>query len=337
MDRRNFIQNTVLAGIATGLKPSLTTFGAKLSPAIPGKRIGMIGLDTSHSVDFVKAMNGSDAGEKYDGYTIIIAYPNGSKDIESSFSRIPGYTVEVKKYGVRIAASLEEVIRNSDVILLETNDGKLHLEQALPVMKAGKRLFIDKPIGAHYRDVNALYEASIKYNTPFFTSSSLRYVENIQDIQNGSLAGKVMGADVYSPCALEPSHTDFYWYGIHGVETLFAVMGKGCVSVSRVHTEGTDIAVGVWENGRIGIFRGNRTGINDYGGTVFGEKQNVKIGPYAGFGGLLLHIVAFFKTGVVPVDTEETKEIYAFMTAADESRKSKGEAVLLSSVLHYID
>ena len=51
-----------------------------------------------------------------------------------------------------------------------------------------------------------------------------------------------------------------YWYGIHGVEQLFTVMGTGCQSVSRTSNSGTDVVVGIWEDDRIGVFRGIRSG-----------------------------------------------------------------------------
>lgn len=330
MDRRRFLQASSLVGLGMGLGADGFALGNG-KPA--GKRIGMIGLDTSHSIEFVKAMNAKEAGNSFDGYTITIAYPHGSRDIESSYSRIEGYTKTVKELGVKIAASIDEVIANSDVIMLETNDGKLHLEQALPVFKSGKRIFIDKPIAAKYKDVVAIFKASKQYKTPFFSASSLRYVENLAAIRSGSLIGKVHGADTYSPAVLEPSHTDFYWYGIHGVEMLFTALGTGCLSVSRTNAPNMDIAVGTWTEGRLGTFRGTRQGKHRYGGIAFGENGNAIISDYSGYKPMLLEIVKFFNTGIVPVDLQETLEIYAFMEAADESKKQGGKAVELKPYL----
>ena len=67
-----------------------------------------------------------------------------------------------------------------------------------------------------------------------------------------------MGASAWSPCSLEPHHTDLYWYGVHGVETLYTAMGMGCKHVTRVHTDDTDLVVGQWDGGRVGVFRGIR-------------------------------------------------------------------------------
>lgn len=127
-----------------------------------GKRVGIIGLDTSHSVAFTKELNNPNAGDKYSGYKIVAAYPKGSEKIESSTKRIPGYMEEVKKQGVKISGSIKDLLKEVDVVLLETNDGHPRLEQAKEVLKAGKPMFIDKPVAASLRDVMAIYEEAKK-------------------------------------------------------------------------------------------------------------------------------------------------------------------------------
>jgi predicted dehydrogenase len=179
---------------------------------------------------------------------VVAAYPKGSPDIESSVSRVPGYTEEVKKLGVQLVDSIPDLLKKVDVVLLETNDGRPHLAQAMPVLKAGKRLFIDKPVAASLAEVIAIYEAARQYKVPVFSSSSLRYMATAQAVAGGKV-GKVLGADAYSPAHLEKTHPDLFWYGIHGVETLYTVMGRGCKSVVRVHTESADVVVGTWADG----------------------------------------------------------------------------------------
>jgi uncharacterized protein with GYD domain len=324
LNRRNFIRTAVASGVGISMFDSLSFGGVA-----DGKRVGIIGLDTSHATAFVKVLNGSNPDPIYDGYRVVAAYPQGSKDIESSVKRVPAYTEEVKKQGVEIVSSIKELLTKVDVVLLETNDGRLHLEQALEVFKAGKRMFIDKPVAASLSDVVAIYEASKKYNIPVFSASSLRYIKGIEGINKA----KVLGADAYSPATLEKTHPDFFWYGIHGVETLYTVMGTGCKSVTRVSTPDTDIVVGIWADGRTGTFRGTRTGKHDYGATVFTQDGNKILGPYAGYEPLLVDIIKYFKTGQVPVTPEETLEIFTFMEAADESKRQGGKSVTLESVL----
>lgn len=292
----------------------------------------MIGLDTSHSVAFTKALNSEDAGPEFDGFRVVAAYPKGSNDIKSSVERIPGYIDEVKKLGVEIVNSIDELLRKVDVVLLETNDGRLHLEQALSVFKAGKRMFIDKPVAASLSDAISIFEAAKHYNVPVFSSSSLRYISEIHDINNGKI-GKLLGADTYSPATLEKTHPDLFWYGVHGVESLFALMGTGCKSVSRTCTDDTDFVVGLWKDTRIGTFRGLRSGKTGFGGTAFGENGILTLGDYQGYNPLLIKIIEFFKTGVAPVSSEETIEIFAFMAAAEESKLKGGISVDIEQVM----
>ena len=87
----------------------------------------------------------------------------------------------------------------------------------------------------------------------------------------------------------------------------------------------------------MGTFRGIRTpeggGKADYGGTAFGTGGIQQIGTYEGYRPLVVEIVRFFRTGKPPVAEEETLEIYAFMEAADESKRQGGKPVTLESVL----
>lgn len=330
-NRRKFIKTSAIAGIGLGLAGSALPVFGKKSTAIPGKRVGIIGLDTSHSIEYTKALNAVGASSEFGGYKIVAAYPQGSLDIESAVKRIPAYIEEVKKWGVEIVESIPALLQKVDVVLLETNDGRRHLEQALPVLKAGKILFIDKPITASLADAITIFEAAKHYKVPVFSSSSTRFMPGIQEVVHGKI-GKVLGADSYSPCTLEQTHPDFFWYGIHGVEILYTAMGTGCKSVVRVHTEGTDIAIGTWDDGRIGTFRGTRTGQHLYGGTAYGEKGNAVLGPLTGYNPLLKQIVQFFQTGIAPVKEEDTLEICAFMEAADESKHKKGASVNLHEI-----
>lgn len=329
--RRQFIRTATAAGVGAAFLGSFPKLYGN-NRVQNGTRVGIIGLDTSHSVAFTKSLNGPVAVPEFGGYKVVAAYPKGSNDIESSVKRIPGYTEEVKKLGVEIVGSVEELLKKVDVVLLETNDGRPHLEQAMKVIKAGKPMFIDKPIAASLTDVNTIYAAAKQKSVPIFSSSSLRYMESVQEVIKGKV-GAVLGADTFSPATIEKTHPDFFWYGIHGVEILFAVMGPGCKEVSRIHTNDTDIVVGTWKDGRVGTFRGTRTGTHDYGGTVYGAKGNISLGPFKGYDNLLLNIIDFFKTGKAPVNPEDTLEIYAFMEAADESNRKSGAIVSLESVI----
>lgn len=295
-------------------------------------RIGIIGLDTSHAPAFTRLINEGDE-EVFGDFRVVAAYPEGSRVIESSYSRIPEYTEEVEELGVEIVDSIADVLERVDAVLLLTNDGQRHLEQVLPVLEAGLPVFVDKPIAASLEDAVRIFDAAEEHEVPLFSSSSVRYAENAIDVRSGEHIGEVVGASTYSPATLEEHHPDLFWYGVHGVELLYTAMGTGCETVTRTKTDGTDVVVGRWEDGRLGTFRGLRDGASDYGGTAFGTEDIAELGPYEGYEPLVRHILEFFVTGEPPVDKEETLEIFAFMEAADESKRLGGQPVSIQSVL----
>ena len=321
-----------IAGVGLGLGGNALGYQTDFKSVKKGKRVGMIGLDTGHSSAFAKSLNDPLAGDKYNGYKLVAAYPNGTEDIQEWKDRIPAFTKEVKNQGAEIVSSIEELLDKVDVVLITCIDGNKHLEQAIPVFKARKPVFIDKPFAGSLNHAYAIAEAAKKYKAPMFSSSSLRYMEGIVEIANGEI-GKVTAVDAFSPAHIEKHHPDLFWYGVHGVEILFSIMGTGCKSVKRTSTAGTDFVVGLWEDERIGTYRGIRNGKSGYGATVFGENGIKVLDKYQGYNPLLVKIVEFFDTGVNPVAIEETLEIFAFMEAADESKRRDGISVKIKSVI----
>ena len=318
----NFLAK-LLASILLGV--SLT------SNAAEELRLGMIGLDTSHVTAFTALLNDPKSPNQVTGAKIVAAFKGGSPDIESSWSRVEGYTKELHdKFGVTIYDSIEEMCQHVDAVMLESVDGRPHLEQARPVIKARKPLYIDKPMAGSLKDALEIFRLAKQAGVPVFSASSLRYGKTTQAVRNGSI-GKVLRAETSSPCHLEKTHPDLFWYGVHGVESLFTVMGTGCESVKRGTTgDGLIEVTGTWTGGRVGIYRENPKG---YGGTAKGERGESPVGAYEGYHPLVAEAVKFFRTGMAPVPPEETIEILAFMEAADESKRQGGAEVKIADML----
>jgi len=302
-------------------------------PAEPKQlRAGIIGLDTSHVMAFTNLFQDPKA-EGYRGRIRVVAgYPGGT-DIPASKDRVGKITEELRTAGAEIVDSIPALLAKVDVVLIESVDGRPHLEQARPVLEARKPLFIDKPVAGSLADAVAIFALAKRLGVPCFSSSSLRFTPGVLGMRNDPRVGDVVGCDVWGPCPLEPTHPDLFWYGIHGVEMLFTIMGTGCERVTRSRTEGTEVVTGIWKDGRAGVFRGIRQGKAEYGAMVFGTKGIESSGEYGGYGPLVEEIAKFFVTGKAPVSPEETIEIFAFMEAADESRRKDGEPVTLESVL----
>ena len=299
-------------------------------------RVGIIGLDTSHVTAFTALLNDPTNPNHVPGARVVAAYKGGSPDVESSATRIDRFTTELQtKWNVELVGSIEELCQKVDAVLLESVDGRPHLAQVRPVLAARKPVFIDKPLAASYRDAREIARLAKESGTPFFSTSSLRFVAELQAMKGSEKLGQLLGAFTFSPSPTEPHHPDLFWYGIHGVEMLFTLMGPGCESVTRVHTPGADVVVGRWKDGRTGTFRGIRDGKADYGAIAFGSKAVVasNVPMKVDYRGLVVEIVRFFQTGVPPVTPEETLEMMAFMEAADLSKARSGQTVKLSELI----
>jgi len=230
---------------------------------------------------------------------------------------------------VKLFDSIEELCRNVDVVLLESVDGRPHLAQVKPVLAAHKPVFIDEPMAGSLHDVIEIFQLAQEANVPVFSSSALRFSKDTQAVHNGSL-GRVREAETYGPCEVEPHHPDLFWYGVHGVEALYAVLGTGCETVQRGTTvEGKIEVTGTWSDRRKGIFRQD----NSFHGSAKGEKGEARAGTFDGYIPLVEQIMKFFQTGVAPVPPQETIEIFTFLEAADESKRQGGVPVKLSDVL----
>jgi predicted dehydrogenase len=299
-------------------------------------RIGIIGLDTSHVEAFTAMLNDEKSPTHVPGTKVVAAFKGGSPDVEASASRLEKFTKTLReKWGVEIVDSIPALCEKVDAVLLESVDGRPHLEQVRPVFAAKKRVFIDKPLAASYRDGKEIVRLSKESGTPFFSASAVRFYEPIVKTKEDPKVGRILGCEASSPCSLEPHHPDLFWYGVHGVEALFSVMGPGCESVTRVHSADSDVVVGTWKDGRIGTFRGIRKGASAYGVTVFGEKgvkSSLGVEGKSDYRNLVIEIVKFFQTGVPPVSPEEMLDVLGFMQAADVSKEKGGSPVRLEDL-----
>jgi len=290
-------------------------------------QIGMIGLDTSHVTAFAELLNKPDHPYHVPGGKVAAAYPGGSPDFELSYSRVQGFTDTLAgTYGVRIVESIEGVAEASDVILLESVDGRVHLEQFRKLAPFGKPVFIDKPFAVSSEDAAAIAAIAREHRVTLMSCSALRYAEGLAAELKEGTGPSVIGMDCYGPMALQPTQPGLFWYGIHTVEMLFAGMGRGCVQVSAATNADHDFITGVWKDGRIGTIRGNRKGNNQFGAVIHRESGSKAVDIYASqkpyYASMLERIMEMFRTGQAPIEIEETLEIIRFIEAANESRET---------------
>ena len=310
------------------VKPTAILLLCAVCASAANLRLGIVGTDTSHAIAFTEILNNEASPDHVPGGHVVAAYKGGSPDVESSATRVDKFAEELRtKWKVHFFASIPELCRNVDAILLESVDGRVHLAQARQVIAAHKPVFIDKPLASTLEDAREIARLASEAGVPWFSASSLRFGE----IGETMKFADATGVDTWGPGPLEPHHQlDLSWYAIHPIELLYTLMGPGCQEVSRTFTPDADIIVGRWKNGRIGTVRALRP-YGDFGAVVFRPKQVVQSRPHASdsYRPLLVEVMKFFETGQPPVPNQETLEIFAFMDAAQRSKDEGGKPMRL--------
>ncbi len=316
-------------------------------PAAPIK-VGVLGLDNYQAVAFTQLFHDPKATGDLAGIRVVAAFPAGSPDIEESVRELPKWTKDIQKYGVSIVDSVDALLKQVDAVMVMSIDGRAHLEQIKPVLRAGKPVYVGRPLAASLADAAEIFRLARESKVPLFSCSQHRFSPGFIGMRHHEEVGDVLGCDVFGGCPREPHHPDLVWHGIHGVETLYTIMGPGCISVTRAATETADVVTGVWKDGRVGTYRGIRQGALKYSALVFGTKGVVPAGIYGyaapvkgvvppgrymAYEATAMEIGKFFKTRQPPVSAEETTELFAFMEAAEESKRQNGAPVKLETVL----
>ena len=299
-------------------------------------KLGIVDCDTSHVVQFTMRLNHIEIEEEQwvDGADIVAAVPLPSAILPQE--NIDAYVEKLRGWGLEIVDKPEALLdMGLDGVLIEAVDGSVHLERARPFLEVGMPLYIDKPFTCSSADAKEILRLAGENNVPVFSTSSLRYGLEVQEViqDAGDAYGKVIGANAWSPASLQERNPGLFNYGIHGVEPLFTLMGSGCKAVWTVFQEGTEVTVGLWDDGRIGTMRGTRAGAHAYGFTAWCEKQVITTQINAGYiyRELLKKMGEMFTTRIPPVELQETLEIVAFIEAAMESAANDGKRVELKT------
>ena len=116
-----------------------------------------------------------------------------------------------KAYGVEQCRTLEELCEKSDVLLiLAPSNPEKHLQYAKTALTYGKRTYIDKTFAPDATEAEAIFEIAEAYNTPFFSSSALRYAAELDGITGNSMITTGGGSSMWKWVSMSTS-----WVSIH--------------------------------------------------------------------------------------------------------------------------
>jgi len=290
-------------------------------------RLGIIGTDTSHVTAFTRLLNDESYPQHVAGARVVAAFKGGSKELPDSYNRVDKFAEDLKnKWHVEFVPDISTLCRKVDGVMIESVDGRQHLEQVKETLASGKPLWIDKPLAASLEDAREIARLAKQSGTVWFTASSLRYGKDVEAMKFPDAQGAV----AWGAGPLGRFQLDLTYYAIHAVELLYSVLGPGCEEVTRTHTDAADVIVGKWKGGKTGEVRALRPDSN-YGVMVFRTGGKVEVMPKVsdGYRPLVEEVVKFFQTKQPPVPNEESLEVMEFMDAAQRSMAQGGAPVKL--------
>lgn len=326
----------------------------------PPVRIGILGFDNYQAVEYVQMYNNPQAAGDLAGLRVTAALPAISPDYPDSAALTERWLPQILSVNakpsdpakavpvVEIVKSIDELLARCDAVMIWSLDGRQHLAQATAVLKARKPLFIGRPLASDVEDARAIFRLAAETKTPCWSCSQHRYSPGFIGMRNHPEVGKVLGVDVYGGFDVKAAPADQLTRLIHSLETLYTILGPGCVQVACQSTPTAELVTGVWKDGRVATIRGVKQGAVKYSATVFGDKgvstagiygHGVPVGgvvptndKYMGYGGLAIEMAKFFKGAPAPVSPAETLEMFAFLQAIEESRARQGAAVSLAAI-----
>ena len=288
-------------------------------------QLGIVGLD-GHGPVFAKEVNspGADYGAK-----VIAAMPVPSVMVSQEV--LANNVEETHKLGIEIVDEPEKLASGVDGLLILHDDGSRHLDLLKRFVNCGKPVFVDKPLEVTAAKARELAELCRANQCPVFTASALRFCPEVQEILTRCEAGGIISAMSYSPYFARPTMPGWIYYAIHAVEHLYALMGPDCREVHCIASDSGPVAIGTWQDGRMGIAKAMSQGPPAYGFTVWSDKDihAVSVNVDTIYSGLLKSIMDFVKTGSSPVSIDESVEVIGFLQAANESMAQSGKTVTI--------
>jgi len=289
--------------------------------------VGVIGLDTSHAIEFPRRMQAPDleAGMKVPGLRaatcLRFATPFQNEE------QLDGRQRELEGWGVKVTRRLEEAVAGVDALMLEINDPAYHLEYFERCAGLGLPIFLDKPMADTIANGRRIDAIARKHGTRVFSSSSLRFVQALGDACAAVPAPAL--ASVYGPLGKAPAGSSVVWYGVHAFEMLQRGLGRGAAAVlARRDTLGVTVIV-QYPDARRGIVELTE-GSWLYGGCL---RALDKAHPFVvnldrAYTEQLGHIARFFQGGPAPVAMEDSLEVMALLDAAKRSCQSGREVTI---------
>jgi Oxidoreductase family, NAD-binding Rossmann fold len=284
-------------------------------------RIGIVGAENSHSKAIAETIN---VQRKLRGVAVTALWGEKRKwalDVAGA-TEIP-----------TIVRQPQDMIGLVDAVILDHRDGKFHLPAAMPLLKAGLPLFIDKPFCCRLSEGKRFLDYAQKLKVPVCSfgvmplqASFSNFLKKITPAK----IGKLLSLTTSGPADLYSKYSGVFFYGIHQIEMITRAAGLEFTH-ARLNRSGHGGSATLWRNdGLIATVNLLAKNCSGFYISAIGEKGTVSeeikhdSNPYLSG---IRNFVKLFKTGKSPLTRREILAPIAILEAMGKSLKGREKKV----------
>lgn len=271
-------------------------------------KVGILGTENSHAMAFTQLLN----TEEYPDFEVTALY---------GLDKAPSEEIKAKYPEAVIVDCVDDMVDIVDCAMITARHGKYHKPFAMPFIKAGKPVFIDKPFTISITDATDLLEAAKQYNVPVIGGSGCKYCDELiefkSEIFNGSI-GRVESAMITFAADMKSEYGGFYFYGSHLAEMAMTVFGYDVKSVSAYLKNGHLTAILRYDEIDLVL-----SFAKSYTAIAYGEKGYVfkKITTNNIYKYEVNHFTDMVRTGVSSMTDDQLIKPIIILNAIEESLK----------------
>jgi len=290
-------------------------------------KVALIGLDTSHTVEFARRMQAPDCPPelRVPGLRAVtcLRFSTPFMD-EAGLDERQG---QLEAWGIRVTTDFEEAVADCHALMLEINDPAYHLEYFQKCAGLGKPLFLDKPLADTLENGRAIYDLARQQGTRVLSCSSLRFARKLEEACAALPQPRYVST--FGPLGIAPAGSSIVWYGVHAFEMLQRALGRGARKVFARRDRAGVVTLIEYEDGRRGVVELTE-GAYVYGGNLrdAGNCVPFVVDSSTLYSDQLQVVHRFFRGEDPPLQLEDTLEVMALLDAAERSSQRGSEVVL---------
>lgn len=290
-------------------------------------RIGIIGAESSHAAAFADMLNvpDPDTGRfRYEDARVVGVCGPDERSARELRERTP---VDF------VAASPEEFFGKVDAVMVTARRGSEHSGYALPFIRRGIPVFIDKPFTSEYAGARELIREAGRRRVPLCGGSGCKYAPDVLALKDEadrlSGEGKLVTGWMNFTADLDSVYDGFYFYAPHLTEMALTVFGPDMRRVRAFEKNGSLTVVASYDRYDVTLAYTKGTAAADC--LLVTPKRNLY--RTVGIGGIyrleLEKFLTMVRTGAMPGNYESLVRPVAVMNAIMESCRAQKECAVV--------